>query len=671
MDAKHQQLINHCANLLDSYDADTTGLEEHLKDYLNANRVQDEDDKIFITEVFSGCVRHGPIMNLVVDGFYVRDGRYILRSLQSIGINIYVNPICKIIFKNISVLAYLALFRLDELGVAHYRKFVSTLEMKSAYKFLNFFFDEKNLVTWMKDGWNSVYEPSYVQTSLLSPILRWLPELTDLVKLMKNRIENKLKPKKSTIPATDVKPFNLTKPRPRSIPIPDKIPQLKKSNPIPASLYNPPIDQEEIARQRIENRRKAEERLMEASKIQFSCANPEKSDKTKHILQNIAIEEMAKTEVTTVKARPLPDFKKEAVPVKMTAATIMREGLLYQKLENEIMEKLRRLEAGAYDASDFNKWQSEMRQRDLEAQLMAIEERRLLGKLSHEEAIYARKNLMAENQTRVKNIKKETAAMMKEFLDKKFQEEKEMKTLVENTMASHKNAKEAKEKLKAYKRKIVQEVHEESRELMKQALEEAEDEMRAKMELIQQIRVMESMPVSRFKVLDLTSTSGAGLLGEMSILELRERLALLKAQNKEDEEIRRDNILNAKQAKAEFLSDTLDMIAKHRSEQTRGAALKLEASKKPKTGAGQFKSLALAELERKVEERRSARLQEQRPQAPTSSAAKKKISFVSQKKNLEERRWKELEQTQERAAMLFSKGQTVSAASQRLTVSTI
>ena len=68
---------------------------------------------------------------------------------------------------------------------------------------------------------------------------------------------------------------------------------------------------------------------------------------------------------------------------------------------------MRQLEAGAYDASEFTKWQNEKRQQDLEADLAAIEERRLLGKLSHEEAILARTNVMAKNQERVRGIKEE------------------------------------------------------------------------------------------------------------------------------------------------------------------------------------------------------------------------------------------------------------------------
>ena len=46
-------------------------------------------------------------------------------------------------------------------------------------------------------------------------------------------------------------------------------------------------------------------------------------------------------------------------------------------------------------------------------------------------------------------------------------------------------------------------------------------EMRQKMELIQQIRAMEAIPVNRKKLVNLTETAGYGLLNEMSIAEVR------------------------------------------------------------------------------------------------------------------------------------------------------
>ena len=44
--------------------------------------------------------------------------------------------------------------------------------------------------------------------------------------------------------------------------------------------------------------------------------------------------------------------------------------------------------------------------------------------------------------------------------------------------------------------------------------------MRRKTELIQQIRAIESVPVITLKFVDLTQTSGVGLLSEMSVAEV-------------------------------------------------------------------------------------------------------------------------------------------------------
>ena len=50
--------------------------------------------------------------------------------------------------------------------------------------------------------------------------------------------------------------------------------------------------------------------------------------------------------------------------------------------------------------------------------------------------------------------------------------------------------------------------------------------MRRKIELIQQIRAMESVPVVRSKFVDLTETGGQGLLAEMSVVEVNKRKRL-------------------------------------------------------------------------------------------------------------------------------------------------
>lgn len=49
---------------------------------------------------------------------------------------------------------------------------------------------------------------------------RWLPELTELVQQLKQKVDAKQTPVKKQLPLTKVKEFSLTKPRPRSVPLP-------------------------------------------------------------------------------------------------------------------------------------------------------------------------------------------------------------------------------------------------------------------------------------------------------------------------------------------------------------------------------------------------------------------------------------------------------------------
>jgi len=71
----------------------------------------------------------------------------------------------------------------------------------------------------------------------------------------------------------------------------------------------------------------------------------------------------------------------------------------------------------------------------------------------------------------------------------------------------------------------------------------AEEEMRNKMELIQQIKAAESIPIDRIKMVDLTSNAGHALLSEMSIAELRERLEMVKQNNEREKKLIHDEII--------------------------------------------------------------------------------------------------------------------------------
>lgn len=68
---------------------------------------------------------------------------------------------------------------------------------------------------------------------------------------------------------------------------------------------------------------------------------------------------------------------------------------------------------------------------------------------------------------------------------------------------------------------------------------------------------------------------GYGLEGEMSIVELRERLALLKESQRREEEEKRDQIIQGKRAKSQELQNTVEQISLCRAAMGRSAALRL------------------------------------------------------------------------------------------------
>ncbi|NXG11350.1 CFA99 protein, partial [Sakesphorus luctuosus] len=296
------------------------------------------------------------------------------------------------------------------------------------------------------------------------------------------------------------------------------------------------------------------------------------------------------------------------IPIKLNTAAILREGALYQRKMEEQIKRVENLQQGSGDPSEFLEWQKQMRGKDLEEQLAELECRRLQGKLSHEEAVLARQNVIQENKKKADLLREEKAELMHQHAEKRLQEQKEMKELAEQVMEGHKNVKQVKTKLQEYKQQIAQQVSEESGELFRRALEEEEEKAKKRYEIIQQIRAIESIPGIRHKFVDLTETGGHGLFGEMSIVELRERLALLKAAQKAAEEEKRDQIIHEKQAKEQLLLEKLDQISQFRAELGRAAALKQEEKKrKSQSGERPVKDERILNLQKKIVEKKMER----------------------------------------------------------------
>ncbi|KAM9329154.1 cilia- and flagella-associated protein 99 [Gastrophryne carolinensis] len=629
--------INLTAHLLDKYNPENKSLEHFLEDSADDLQNLNAKEEQFVLEVLPGCVQYRDLLDIVVNAFYARDGKHSLLSEHCLYL----------------VICYITTFKLEEFGLQRFSRIVKCQDVSKMGKFLRFFLDHLNLNTWIRDEWSQIYDFDYVKENWIVPLLSWQPKILDLMESLESESVNGSTSIK-TSKVTEVKEFNLTKPKPRTIRVPQRIPLQKPTQPVPDSTYKSPKEQEALQSRKQKNRQKAEELLIEANMVQFKCANAEKSEKTKRVLSGIMKEEDNKLAFNKTKAQQVPLKKIDNVPVKLNATAILREGALYQRQVEEELRRIEKLVDGARDPSEFLEWQRKMREKDLERQLAEIECRRLEGKLSREEAVLARQNLVQENKKRAAMKKEEAEKLMRQYAEKRLQEEKDMRDLVEQVSEGHKNTKQARLKLQKYKQKIVQEVTEESRELLRQALEEAEEELKRKFELIREIRAMESVPIIRTKFVDLTQTAGHGLNCEMSIVELHERLALLKEAQRKAEDEKRDQILEEKQSKQQLLLDTLEQISLHRTALGKAALLKSE-EKKAKSQFGKAavaKDDRVTELQKKLEEK----MTERKRQAEALKLNPQRNIAKSSKNSFEEKHWKELEESRERQAQLFKHG---------------
>ncbi|XP_007951705.1 cilia- and flagella-associated protein 99 [Orycteropus afer afer] len=546
--------------------------------------------RAFILEVLSGCLEYRKLLKVVVDAFYVRDGRICL----------WVD------YTLFEVICYLATFQLEELGFQLFCNIVKSQPPDKMRTFLKFFFNPLHLCSWIKDEWSLVYDTAHVKENWIDPLMRWQPEVHELISELEAVLANRVHLVKTKAKVTEPKEFKLTAPRPRAIPVPEPVPVVAKPRPVPQSTYQPPKEQQLLEMTKRRNRWKAEELLLKASLEELHCAMPRPRGACKDRMGGSKKQLRFQVPPRIRRMPKLTFYEPNNVPVKLNAAAILREGALYQRRVEKELQRVDKLVDGAGDFSEFLEWQKKMRARDREEQVAAEECRRLRGKLSHEEAVLARQNLVQENKQKAEQKKEETAELMQQCAERRLQEERSMKELVDQVIEAQKNVKVAQTKLLKGRRQAAQELMKESRELLQRSAQEAKEQQRQQCVLISQLRAMETQPTRKGKLVDLTQIPGYGLEGEMSIVELRERLALLKETQQRAQEEKRDQIIQSKRARNQELQDAMQRVSLCRAAMGRAAALRWEEKKGPAAAPGAQDERVLA-LRRRIAEKAAER----------------------------------------------------------------
>ncbi|XP_019909458.1 cilia- and flagella-associated protein 99 isoform X2 [Esox lucius] len=633
-------LIKEATVLLDQFNADKQCVEEFIDNASKDMENLDPLDKKFILDIIYGCIEHKRILDVVINVFYAQCGKCLLKADRS----------------QFAIICYLSVFLLDDLGLQCFSKIVNSLDIKKIYQFLSFFFNITNLSTWIQGEWSQIYDASYVEKNWIAPLLRWRPEIEILMAQQVSRMSGESQVKKTTKETTKPQEFSLTKPKSRPLPVPLPVPpQEKKTHVVPTSTYRTPKEKQNLEEIKQRNRQKAEHVLYEANTQQFKCANTLKSERTKSVISQIVQSHDTQCKFDSVYTSGSPaTHKTNNLPIRLNTTAILREGALYNRQVEEELRRMEQLVEGAGEPSSFLKWQREMRDQDLQEELAQVERRRLEGRISYEEAALARTRITECNQKTALLKKEETAKLMQRYANKRLQEEKEMRDLVQQVADGHKNSKAAKRKLHEFKKRIVKEVSEQSQELLRQALEEAQAELSRKFEIISQIRAIESVPLIKHKFVDETETAGHDLLGEMSLAELRERLSLLRDAEQREQQDRRERILGDKQGREQLLLEQLDTISLHRAAQGQAAIRRQEEKRaRQELRWGVHEDERVVALQRRLEEKKQERQklkQSEKTKANTieKSASEALKSWNHRKHTLEEKHWADLERSLER-----------------------
>ncbi|CAF0933599.1 unnamed protein product [Adineta steineri] len=273
-----------------------------------------------------------------------------------------------------------------------------------------------------------LYEEEYINEKLIRVIHRYLPDLRELSKKIKER-------PLSTEPIK-FKPFNLTVSKPRT-----------------TSISKDTVKKEDC-------------RLKSQEQIKLRKLPENKPN------QRRAISAIEKSSQNHFRAKPLPNFQTNKIPVKLNLATVLKENQLYKKQEDNIHRRLDYLEAGGKDAHEFLQWQQTMQQQDYEQKLNTIERKKLEGKISYEEGILAKQRLTNENRQIANELKRQTRETIEFHVKEKLKEEQKMKQLIEVIINGRDNTKLAQQKLQQYKTDFVKQYKEDTKQLMKQTLEE-------------------------------------------------------------------------------------------------------------------------------------------------------------------------------------------------------
>ncbi len=394
----------------------------------------------------------------------------------------------------------------------------------------------------MRPEWIKIYDMTYIDTKIIGNLLKNSELLSDLINQVMTKamgenqisketnlsnsknIENQ-KEKKKLI----VEPFNLTKPKPKVIQEPIKIPNKIPVKEIPVESFHKNTLQklDEVRKDRLEIIKESVIKKYKSTKnVELKTAS--RPTNIEKIAKEITEKRDNELQFNKKYHIPLKDFSQVPANVKYNETAILREEYLINKKKKQEEEELNKIIVEKKDAKEFERWRREMEERDDLLRMEEINRRKLELDLNRQIATEYFNQRILQNKLEVQKHKEEESKKMQEKMQILAEELEMKKKLVKEVEKEREVVAEEKEKMIQKNKENYSKQLQEYNDLVLKANEEKRIEEERRKDIIVQIRELERLPMKRTKGFDPTETPGLGLLEEMSLAELRERLEMQK-----------------------------------------------------------------------------------------------------------------------------------------------
>ncbi|XP_063635817.1 girdin-like [Cydia splendana] len=536
--------------LIDYGSAVAVAPHEYMKMYIEKCPKDTEDSKLgWVAETFLGIQKHGQFLKDIA--FHLRE------DLSGEDKDFFMILLHAVIFqikpKDVHLL-YKCLFNLS----------------KPLLDTFTSFFRNNEVLTFLAHVGEDYYDANYITAKITSPLYAWQPHMSEMAKTfaayVKKMESRRIKPLTVPIAPTVLNRKGLrsasraTRPLPSS---PVSLPQVSK--PKTKRIVSRNDLDEKLKKSYEKNKQKANYLLNDVKNIECHYA----MDKSKAYFQKLhSIEEEIKDSI-----KPLPkvqstySIKKICRPVRETAATIKRLNKRIQLAEQEEVQWFNNV-INCKNTAKIEELQEFNRQENERERLLDIEKKHLKGQISYEEALLAKQRVVVENKKKYEQFLKEKE-MWNEEIEKWRKNQiiinrKKMEKLslleLNVLQAKHNIALKNKEAAENFKRR--------NQRLLEKALRDKQDELDRRVKMIKEFKILAIIAKKAKvpKIIDLTETSGLGLLCEMSMAELQERVNAMKIGLHDELERKKNTIKAVNEEKKEELKETKKNIEVYMNE---------------------------------------------------------------------------------------------------------